>query len=489
MPNSFAKRYSIPLLWLGVLVFFTFAAALYQPILPNDYWWYVRIGQEIVAQGTVPVVDTLSHTQAGQPVVYHSWLSAVLFWLAYDWGGFAATALLRGLALVGFYTAVWLTCRQTGVSVQVATLLTLLAAFAGSNNWVMRPQMFAYPLFGLALLILWRWGQGKQRGLWLLPLLMLAWVNLHGSFIIGFLLVGAAFVAGPGDRRALLGPFAGMFLVSLINPRGFGSWVYVLSLITDVSSQQYSVEWRPPSNQTLTDKLFFGWLLLFGFLAALSPRKMTPTQWLWFLGYGWLALSGIRYVVWFVALLAPISAHLLTPLVNRYLGKPPQTIRPGVNGLITAMLLLTPLLLLPGLRHSWWPDAAPTLSPNTPIEAAAWLADNADLPGPLWSDLNFASYQIFALPQYPVWIDTRFELYPPEQWARYLRIATAAPDWRDILDEEGINLLLLDPENQPRLRQALAQVDTWGLCYEDEVALLYARLVDGRLPPVCPNAP
>jgi hypothetical protein len=53
------------------------------------------------------------------------------------------------------------------------------------------------------------------------------------------------------------------------------------------------------------------------------------------------------------------------------------------------------------------------------------------------------------------------------------------------LDAEGINLLLLDPDNQPRLREALERVDTWGLCYKDDVASLYIRLVDGRAPDNC----
>jgi hypothetical protein len=177
---------------------------------------------------------------------------------------------------------------------------------------------------------------------------------------------------------------------------------------------------------------------------------------------------------------------LLLPLVGRYLDQPVRQVKPAFNGAVTAVFLLLTLLFLPGPRQILLGEVAPPpLSANTPVEATAWLAERADLPGPLWADLNFASYHIFALREYPVWIDTRFELYPPEQWQRYLRIATAAPDWSDILDEEDVNLLMLDPDNQPRLLEALARADDWGLCYEDEVALLYVRLTNGRPPTQC----
>ena len=484
--NTYPAQQTVALLWLGLTLTFVLSFAFYQSIVPNDYWWYVRLGQEIMTTRAVAQVDSFSYTQAGRPMVYHSWLAALIFWLTYQAGGVTLTVLLKGGLLATFYTFIWQTCRAAGAGPRLASLITLLTALAGSNNWVLRPQLFSYPLFGLTLWLLWRWQQGQSRGLWLLPLAMLLWVNLHGAFILGFLLVGAALLLGRGNRRQLLGVLLAMFLVSFLTPRLWGSWGYVLTLMTDPSSQQFSVEWRPPTGADLPGKLFFGWLLLLAPLIYGSPRRVPALVWLWFLGFGWMAFSGVRYVIWFVAILAPLTAHLLRPLVGDYLDRPVPQVKPALNGLLTAVFLLLSLLFLPGPRQALLPDLAPpALSANTPVAATAWLAEQADLPGPLWADLNFASYHIFALPAYPVWIDTRFELYPPAQWQRYLRLATAAPDWQEILDAEEINLLLLDPDNQPRLLEALERVDTWGLCYKDEVASLYIRLVDGRPPPAC----
>lgn len=478
------------LLWLGILLFLVLCIAFYAPISPNDYWWYVRLGQEITSWGQIPTVDAFSSTRAGEPMVYHSWLSAVIFWTVYNAGGLTLTFVLRGVVLAIFYATIWKLCRETGLVPQLATLVMVVAVLATMNNWAVRPQLLVYPLFGLYVFILWRELSGRDSAVWVLPLLMALWVNLHGSFVLGFLLVGAAFVTSSAHRKKLLAVLVGLFVASLVNPRGWEAWTYVLSLLTDASSQEYSREWFAPSASSFVGKVFFVWLLAFSWLTSRSSRQLTWTQWLWFFGFGWLALSGFRYVVWFVVLLASFSAYLLVPLtpVRLQQAVAETEVKPRANIAIVTMLLLLSLLMLPDMRKVFWEESPNSWSDSTPVAATAWLAEQAEsLPGPMWADLDFASYHVFALPQYPVWIDTRFELYPVEHWERYLDIGTAVPNWQELLDEEGINLLLLNPSEQERLIQAVElHPQDWVLCYEDETAVLFVR-AESTPPNVCLN--
>ncbi|MFQ5576393.1 MAG: hypothetical protein ACE5G8_05320, partial [Anaerolineae bacterium] len=165
-PFSFARNTAV--LWLGLVLFVVLALSFLLPIQPNDYWWYVRLGQQITAARAVPAVDTFSYTRLGQPVVYHSWLSAVMFWAAHRLGGSALTVLLRGSLLALFYALVWHACRLAGAGPRLAALLTFWAALTSSNNWAMRPQLFSYPLFALVLVSLGRWRRGETGWLWLL---------------------------------------------------------------------------------------------------------------------------------------------------------------------------------------------------------------------------------------------------------------------------------------------------------------------------------
>ena len=461
------------LLWLGLVLSIALAIAFLLPVTPQDYWWYLRVGRDTLTAGAVPAVDALSFTQAGMPVVYHSWGAALLFWLTYKLAGLPLTVFLRGLLVALAYSLVWLTARRLGAGRLGAALVLLMAVLASSNNWSVRPQLFAYPLFALALYLLYRWHKGDRYVVWGLPFISLLWVNLHGSFVLLILLAGAALVFGRGDRRTLALAAAGVLLATFINPRGFGSWTYVINSLTVASSQVFSGEWGPPVNTGWQMNIFFLWLLGFPLLVVLSPRKLDRLEWTWFLGFGFLALWGERYVIWFVFILAVLTALLLADWEKKYLGDP----KPGsplLNRTLSLLLVLLPLSLLPGVRDAWWPSA-PAVTENTPIAATQWLAAHPDLPGPLWSEIGFSSYLEFALPERPTWIDTRFEVFPVAQWQQYQDITDTNWDWSSLLDQTGVNLLMVSVNQQPALLEALDHQDKWCELYRDDEAVIYQR--------------
>jgi hypothetical protein len=285
------------------------------------------------------------------------------------------------------------------------------------------------------------------------------------------LLVGAALVFGRGDRRSLGVAFAGILLASLLNPRGPGAWLYVVESLTVPSSQLFSAEWLPPVNDNWQMNLFFVWLLAFPLLAALAPRKPQRLEWAWFLGFGLLALLGERYVIWFVLVLTVLTARLLADWEARYL-KDDHPQRPAINLSAAGLLLLLPLVFLPGLRRQWWPDAPP-VSENTPAAAVDWLAQRPDLPGPLWSEIGFSSYIEFALPERPTRIDTRFEVFSVEEWQAYQDLSNARYNWETLLAADGARLLLVSVQTQPGLIEALDASPAWCELYRDDVAVLY----------------
>ena len=267
-------------------------------------------------------------------------------------------------------------------------------------------------------------------------------------------------------------------MTSLINPRGLIAWQYVFQSLTTPSSQNFSMEWSPPLNAGWQMHLFFGWLLLFIPLAAISPRKLTNLEWTWLLGFGWLALSGQRYVIWFVFIQSVMSANLLTSLLewfnSRRQTKPAQMGITAMNISLGILFTLMPLALLPGLRAAWWADSPPALM-DTPVQAVGWLEGNPFIPGPLWSEVGYSSYLEYALPSRKVWNDTRFEVYPTEQWERYKAINSAAWNWQTILNEEGVNLLLVSKSKQVDLLAALHTSPGWVQIYADEEAVIYER--------------
>lgn len=468
---------SYDLLWLSLALLILLPIAYFLSITPHDYWFYVRLGKDILESGAIPRVDTFSYTYPGRPIFYQPWLAAVLFWWAHSLGGATLTFLVRGICIALAYSLIWALMRHVGTGTKLATFLTILLGLSSSMNWSMRPQMFAYPLFTLMLWVLWHWQNGRPKLLWTLPVATLLWVNLHGSFVLAFALMGTALLFGTGNRKQLVIWLVLSLFATLINPRGIFVWEFVSQMLSSPSDQLFATEWRPPVNEGWQMHIFFGWLLLFIPLAVLSPRRVSLLEGLWFLAFGWLALSGLRYVIWFMFIMAVMSGALLAELWKSFRGEPAVgNANPIFNYVLSALIFLMPLMMLPGIRESWWKDSpAPYHEATTPIAATEWLADHPNLPGPLFAEYTFGSYLTFALPSRLLWIDNRFNAYPPEHWKNYQTITSAQYPWEKLLDVDKVNLLMLSLHTQTTLVAAVAASGVWCEQYRDQTAVIFLR--------------
>lgn len=468
---------SYDFLWLSMALLFLLPVAFFLSITPHDYWWYVRIGEDILESGSVPVVDTLSYTYPGRPIFYQPWLSAVIFWLAHNAGGATLTYLLKGISIAIAYSLIWTLARDVGTEPRLATLLVIVMGLSTSMNWSMRPQILAYPLFATTLFVLWHWHNQRDKYLGLLPIAVLLWANIHGSFILAFVLLSSALLFGAGDRKNLAIWLGISLLATLLNPRGLFVWQFIPQMLASPSDQLYATEWRPPVNAGWQMNIFFGWLLLFIPLAVFSPRRLSSLEWIWFLGFGWLALTGLRYVIWFMFIMTVYTGVLFTGLTDRFKRDlSTGNSKPAFNFVLGGILLVLPFMMLPGIRESWWKDSpAPYHEATTPIRATQWLKEHPDLPGPFFAEYTFSSYLTFALPSRLLWIDNRFNAYPPEHWNKYQMISSARSEWASLLDEDEINLLLLSLRSQPFLVQTIEISDEWCEQYRDEDAVIFSR--------------
>lgn len=473
MTSRLTPSRSYDFLWLSIALMPLIGVSFFLAIQPQDFWWLMRVGQETIQSGAVPVVDAISWSQAGQPIVYQQWLSGVLLYLAYKTGGVAFTLLLRGLLIAITYAVIWIMAREVSTP-RLASALTVVLGIATANNWSARSQLFAYPLFVLCLWSLLRWQNGDKKYLWILPISALLWANLHGSFILPFVLTGAALLFGKGDRKALAIAFALMIPATLINPRGIGVWNYFIFMLNSPSDHLFAFEWAPPRNEGWQMNIFFAWMLAFAPLAVFSPRKLSIFEWILYLGFGWLALTGLRYVIWFLFIVAVFTATLL----SGWLKNPtePKQIFPALNFGLGIFLLIIPLIFLPNFREPWMGDSAPVYeTPTTPLAATEWLVGHPEACSNLWADYSFGGYLSFAMPSCKPWMDSRFNAYPPRQWTEYIQVSRAE-NWQAMFDREDINLLMLSNAAQPKLVEAVTlSPKIWREEYRDDVAVIFSR--------------
>ena len=498
MEKNFHGNLSYELLWLSIGLLPLLLIALLLPLSPHDYWWYLRLGHDVIQQGQVPSIDTYSFTNVGQSVMNQPWLSAVIFWIAYNDGGLNLTFFLRAICIGVAYGFLWAWMREMRASARLASILVIVAGLASSNNWAFRPQMFAYPLFSMSLFVLWKWeneskpaemerrSASRQKSnlswlLWTLPLIAWLWANLHKSFLLLFVLEGAALVFGRGNRRELILVTIASFLATLITPYDIFLWLSLIRSYITNPSWDVSSEFLPPTNSGWQMNIFFMWMLLIVPLASFSKKRLSLLEWVWLLGTLWMAVSGIRYVIWGIFMLVGFSAYLLSDWDIFWLQRPHRAGNAIGNYIVAGVVLLVPFVALPGLRARMDIHSSPPISSDTPVAATVWLSQHPELPGPLWSDLVFSSYLIFALPSRAVWIDTRFGMvYTPVEFERYTVVANAEPGWQGVLDRSNINLMMLSTSGEPLLVEALTSEPEWCQVYSDPVAIIYTRFQPGQ---------
>lgn len=456
------------------------------PIRPHDFWWHLVIGREILQTGHIPTVDTFSYTRIGEPYPSYAmfWLADALMYGLYALGGPALIVFAHSLLIMSAYGLIlWTAWEASGP--RAAALGIVVAAALGLDDWNVRPQAFAF----LAGALFLRGLAGLERSphwLWIFPLGMALWVNTHGSFPLGLLLVGLTLVGKAlegwigGERgipvRRFLRAFGLTVLATGLNPRGFGVYAYLIMMARNPVIRTMVPEWAPPGLDR-HGLLFYTVVAMMGLLLAIPPRRLPPHHLLIAGAFALLGFQTSRGVVWFGMVAAPILAARIQVLWPE---RPGRTGIPVLNGLFLGLLGGMALAALPWFK-AWWPmppAKAGLISMETPVAATAFLLRERP-PGPLFHALSFGSYLIWAAhPDYPVFVDTRLELYPMAIWEDYLAISAAAPGWEDRLARYGVCLLMLSPMEQPALVEAVARSPRWEQVYQDEAASIWIRRGD-----------
>jgi hypothetical protein len=229
------------------------------------------------------------------------------------------------------------------------------------------------------------------------------------------------------------------------------------------------VEWRPPTPDEPVFAAFYVSVLALLVAWALMREPPRTRDVVVLAGLLWLAWRSERYVLWYGVVAMPILAEALAR-IRGTIGRRPMHSRMRLARRLLAGLLLLPVVLV----QPWFGRAAQVVA-WTPVAATEYLRGHPG--GRLFNELTFGSYLIWAVPEQPVFIDPRLELYPLELVEDYLAIS----DGREavpLLARYGADRALVSPTRQPRLSAALAGSGTWEREYADDEAELWRRRAD-----------
>jgi hypothetical protein len=457
--------------FLGVAVLLLFALP---SLVDVDLWGHMAMGRETLARGWPPLRDPFAYVPTLYPLIYHEWLSGVVFYLVLrGLGDLGLKALLLGLACATLTVAL-AAARRLGASAAALFVGVLIVVPSLRPGYLpIRPQLFTFLGLALLLLICVRARTGSPGGLWAVPPLMAVWANLHGGFVAGLGVLGLYVLVEIAARRhpwraAAVGVAAG--LATLVNPYGLGYWGFMWRALA--MDRPAIKEWAPLIRYWASD-----WpsilLVLVAALSVAVARRRDPFGLLVLAATGYFALRHAKHVpllavaalVFVPPALTPFLDGLVAPLRARLAGAPILA-RLLAAGLAALTLLLAVDLAL----FTRWRLAVP--AEDYPVGAVEFLRLNR-LQGNLATPFQWGQYVLWKLaPDVRVSFDGRYETVYPEDVARAnFDFLYGTGDWRRLLRDYPTEMVLVS-KAFPGARR-MAQEPGWTAVYDDAVSTLY----------------
>jgi tetratricopeptide (TPR) repeat protein len=490
-----------------------------------DLWLHLATGKHIVQTLSVPQTDFLSCTIAGKPWINHEWLFQAIVSIVYNNAGIEGLIDLKA-AVVFMMFALLLFLGYTRERQFGPTFILLLVLLIYQSRMTLRPDMFSLLFFVFYIFIL---GMHLERrwSVWIIALIQVLWVNVHGFFIFGPAVILVGLIAEGVKRRARL-PFewntAGrlsddeykrlkwMFLFTLlaclVNPYFVKGALYPFNVLFSLTGESRIFfgqiqELQRPFNwgNLLSWQPFFYYraLIVISFLSFLfNYRKIDVMMFALWSGFLLFSLSAIRNMTFF-AFAAYIS------FLSNFQHMSGQEFIPirwnnekfrALSSIILKMLLILWVadygdrLLLRGYydfdKFERKSEYGGLSQRNFAHAAADFLVDNG-IKGNFFNDFNSGAYLLGrAAPDIKVFIDGRTEVYGGEFYRTYQEIWKGDKELFDkAVDQYHLTGAFLNYVYVPApagIIRHLYERSDWVLVYFDYDAAVFLRDIPENRP-------
>ncbi|MDQ1510823.1 MAG: hypothetical protein QOG50_2667 [Actinomycetota bacterium] len=442
------------------------------PLSDNSFLWHLRTGRLILDHG-IPRRDPYSFTAAGTRWIAQSWLAELMYGaLNRAIGAFAIRIAvgIAGACIAVFLYRIALHATNDRVRALGLVIPALACTFSVQSE---RPLMFGLVLLSVVVFTIEVPGSflGRHPRV-VLPAAMWVWVNVHGTFSLGFVylavyLFGRYLDGAPphrGRERDLLVGTAIAAAIIFVNPYGPGLVLFPLALMGRNEVLSNVAEWQSVDLHSLIGFLYAVWVFITLVAFARSrPRRGELVTSLVFLFLGWWAVRNVA-----------IAVAVTIPIVGRAFRADPS--RSGDNDtagtappLLAVMVCLVSLVLVG--RAASQRDFDLKAYPVKSFDALA--ADNR-LGGRLLTTDAWAGYVIAKYwPEQPVFFDDRYDMYPIAVTDDYNKLLSTKPGWQRVLDKYRINIVVWP--KQRGIVQVLEVSPGWTVLREDKVATVLVR--------------
>jgi hypothetical protein len=483
----------IAFLLLTSFIAFAFVTVLSSAFADGDTGWHIATGQWIATHGMVPRSDPFSFTARGHPWVAHEWLSELLMYGAWRYGGWSGLILLFGTAAAALYAIVTLHLlrwQRPGA----AALMMVYLSIGLAQSLLARPHLLALPILAAWLIALLRARERERAPPLAFAILMFVWANMHGSFVFGLALAGglgmeALVAAPPSDRLRVIRQWGLFGIVSLAaamaTPAGLDGLLYPF-YVNNLSLLSLISEWQPARFGGVNGLEV---LLLSGlFFLFLRPVRIPVLRLLILLVALHITLEHIRNQMVLVILATILLAEPLGRAWAEQAERPRLAVLPRLwaERRELAPLLAVGLLLFVGAAtyRLITPFDRPD-SYGVPVTALRNLP-----PGlrdkPVFNEYSFGG--LLAFEGIAPFIDGRSDMYGDAFTADYVKIANGdAARWKAAEARWKFAWTILPPDNA--LVKVLDRESGWRRAYADKWAIIHVNDRPSRSIGTCAPVP
>lgn len=464
----------------------------------GDTGWHIGVGRYILETGSIPKTGIYSYTAENMPWMSHEWLTELIFAGIDNISGLNGIVLISALAIALTHSIFFSFLLQRGVNTVLALLLAVFVMTVTSTHWLARPHILSMPIILIWYMALEAYRTDGKRYLYLLPFLTVLWVNLHGGFMAGLLLMGVYFfgsllasiftkdeTARAEERKnALVYGKVGLLAAasSFLNPHGYKALLFPFQIMGQKLSVGRVSEWLSPN---FHEFLPYEYMLL-ALIVVLGFSLWRPN----FIDAGlvilWvhLSLHSVRYTPIFAIIVGPIMAIRLEGLMKD--SKPlskiyafSHKIQETSKSLNTHIIpLVAVAIAIAVIINGGKAFGVPLLEygfdkGRFPIEAVQFAERNG-IKGRIFNTYHFGGYLIYkGFPKEGVFVDGRGDMYN-EFLKNYFDVVDIKQGWREVLSRFNVEWMLVSA-NSPPLSVLLLEAGEWHLIYADKVANIFVR--------------
>ena len=460
-------------------------------IANGDFWWHLSTGIGILETHSLPRNGWFSQS-AALPWRASSWLYDVMVALGYQ---MLNVRVLPLLAVIGKFALALATFVLAGGLRGRFWTAAALSAIAQYLLGGIQPLPLACSVVALcielALLMAFR-REPATRAIWFVPGLFLLWANLDQHFVYGVLTLvwfsAACAIQQWAARKEIDWPKTENSLLPLRTLAAITGASLLVTFMTPYGWSGYSTFWTNatsaanpyfPHFQSLRFRIPQDYVVMLLAMAAFLSLGIRRSRDLFQVGLLVLCLAAAFHSqrdTWLVVLAAVAiignaalqetaasGTQRVTSLTLRASGRP---------FLVAAGLSLVIVLATFVVRGPSREGVLIKIGQAYPVAAADYIRQNK-LPAPLFNSFSWGGFLTWYLPQYPVAIDGRTDLYGADTNIQYAKVMNFEAHYSTYPALNDAATILVE-KNSPAGR-ALPGARGFSKAYEDNVAVVLLR--------------